>query len=185
MKYYLVALFDDQSYQNIEKIQKDVCRKQKIYKNLPTLHITLEVIGDPEPDMEKLSGLISDAIKNYKKFKVESTGIICFEPPYKSANLKIENKGYIIRLARIINETLKEHGFNVRQSISNWDLHVSLANNNFASREWSAREYGEALEKAKKENFHMMATINRLELWKSTNNKKEMVVKSYPLKSFL
>lgn len=185
MKYYLVALFDDQSYQNIEKIQKDACRKNKVFKNIPTLHITLEVIGDPEPDMEKLNGLISDSIKNYKKFKVESTGLVSFEQPYKSVNLKIESKGYIIRLARVINETLEEHGFNVIQSIADLDLHVPLTNLNFNPKECSAKEYEEAYDKAKKEDFHMMATINRLELWKVINSKKEIVVKNFPFRSFL
>lgn len=67
------------------------------------LHITLEVIEDP--NINKLEEVIEKIIKPYKKFKVEINGAICFDPPYKSVNLKIENKGYIMRLARIINDT--------------------------------------------------------------------------------
>ena len=182
MRYYLVALFDKNSYSYIEDIQKNICKKYKIYKNMPMLHITLEIIGDP--DIEKLNKILSDMLKPYKKFKVEINGAICFDPPYKSVNLKIENKGYIIRLARQINETLKLHGFDVRENIDGWDLHVALANTNYAIREWSAKEYVAACESTKKEHIHKMAKIDRIELWKPINNKRDMVIKSFALKDF-
>lgn len=182
MKYYLVALFDEESYTAMEVIQKNICRKYKIYKNIPTLHITLETIEDP--DIDKLSKIIADILKPYKKFKVETNGVICFDPPYKSVNLKIESKGYIIRLARTINDTLKLHGFNVRENIDNWDLHVSLANTNYAVREWSSREYVAACNSAKEEGFYKLSRIERIELWKPINNKREMLVKSFPLRDF-
>ncbi|WP_061316669.1 2'-5' RNA ligase family protein [Clostridium botulinum] len=182
MKCYLVALFDKEDYYKIEKIQRDISKKYKIYRNLPMLHITFEVIEDP--NINKLEEVIEKIIKPYKKFKVEINGAICFDPPYKSVNLKIENKGYIMRLARIINDTLKLHGFKVRENIENWDLHVSLANTNFASREWSAKEYISACSNLKGVGMHEMAKIDRIEIWKPINNKKEMVIKSFPLKEF-
>lgn len=182
MRYYLVALFDKQSYSYMEEIQKTICKKYKLYKNMPMMHITLEVIGDP--NMEKLTKIVSDILKPYKKFKVGINSDICFNPPYKSVNLKVENKGYIIRLARQINDTLKLHGFDVRESIDKWDLHVSLANTNFITRELSAKEYVAACESTKKEDSCRMAKIDRIELWKPISNRREMVVKSFPLRDF-
>ncbi|NEZ47654.1 2'-5' RNA ligase family protein [Clostridium niameyense] len=182
MKYYLVALFDKEDYSKLEKIQRTISKKYKIYKNLPMLHITLEVIDDP--NIDKLEQIISKILSPYKKFKVEINGAICFEPPYKSVNLKIENKGYIIRLARVINETLKLHGFKVRGSIDDWDLHISLANTNFANREWSNKEYSAACSNLKSENIKDMVRVNRIELWKPINNRRDMVIKSFPLRDF-
>ncbi len=182
MRYYLVALFDEESYKEIEPTQKSLCRKYRLYKNLPMLHITLEVIEDP--DLEKLDAVISDIIKPYKKFKVELSDVICFDEPYKSVNLKVESKGYIKRLTRTFNDSLKLHGFNVRENIENWDLHVSLANTNYAQREWTKNEYAAACKNTKNEAFNKMAKIDKIELWKPINNKKEMVVKSYSLKTF-
>jgi 2'-5' RNA ligase len=182
MKYYLVALFDKDSYSKIEEIQKSICKKYKLYKNLPVLHITLEIIGDP--DMNKLDEVLMKILKSYKKFKIEISDVICFDEPYKSVNLKIESKGYIKRLVRIINDTLKLHGFNVRENITNWDLHISLANTNYALRNWSKNEYAAACSAAKKDGFYRLATVNRIELWKPINNKKEMIVKSYPLREY-
>lgn len=182
MKYYLVALFDKGSYSFVENIQKSICRKYKLYKRLPVLHITLEVIDDP--DIEQLDKIVHDLIKPYKKFKVELNGVICFEPPYKSVNLKVEHKGYIIRLARIINDRLHLSNFNVRTNIDHWDLHVSLANTNYASRKWTTEEYRIACEDTKKIDPQRMAKIDRIELWKPINNKKTMTVKSYVLKEY-
>lgn len=182
MKYYLVALFDRDSYSYIERIQRNMCRKYKLYKHMPVLHITLEVIGDP--DMDKLIKIVSKLLKPYKRFKVEINGAICFDPPYKSVNLKIENKGYIIRLARQINDLLKSYKFNVRENIENWDLHVSLANNNYSVRQWSAKEYVAACRTAKKEYIHKMVTIDRIALWKPINNKKEMLIKNFQLREY-
>lgn len=182
MKYYLVALFDKESYSYMEGIQKDLSRKYKLYRNTPMLHITLEIVD--EPDMDKLSKIISDILKPYKKFKVEVNGAMCFDPPHKSVNLRIENKGYIMRLERVFNDTLKLHGFKVRETINDWDLHVAVANTNFAQREWSAREYVAACSSAKKENIYKMAKIDRIELWKPINNRKEMIVASFPLRDY-
>ncbi|SMC26294.1 2'-5' RNA ligase superfamily protein [Clostridium acidisoli DSM 12555] len=182
MKYYLVALFDKDSYSFVENIQKSICRKYKLYRKLPVLHITLEVIDDP--DLDELDKIVTNFIKPYKKFKVELNGVICFEPPFKSVNLKVEHKGYIMRIARNINDKLKLTNFNVRQNIDNWDLHVSLANTNYATRKWSSEEYKIACENTKQLDPQRMAKIDRIELWKPINNKKTMTVKSYVLKEY-
>ena len=182
MKYYLVALLDEDSYTFVEKIQKNLSHKYKLYQDLPTLHITLEVIGDP--DIDQLSTIITDILKPYKKFKVSVNGAICFDPPHKSVNLKIDEQGYIIRLAKKINTALSDHGFLVRENIENWDLHISLANTNYASREWSATEYMDACNLTKQKDIKTLLKIDRVELWKPINNKKKMVVKSFPLRSF-
>jgi 2'-5' RNA ligase len=182
MKYYLVAILDDDSYLYVEKIQKNLSKKYRLYHDLPTLHITLDTISDP--DIEKLSTIITDIIKPYKKFKVSVNGIICFDPPTKSVNLKIDEQGYIIRLVNKINSTLLDRGFIVREGTENWDLHISLANTNFADRDWSISEFTEACEHTKQDNIKTLLKIERLELWKPINNKKKMLVKSFPLKDY-
>jgi hypothetical protein len=182
MKYYLVALFDSDSYKNIEEIQKNVCKKYKLYKNSPSLHIKLEVIGDP--DMEKLDQVISKLIKPYKKFKIEVCDAISIDEPYKSVNLKIQNKGYISRLARTINDTLKLHGFVVREDLTDEDLHISLANTNHSIKELSKQENSISGKAMRQDGFYKFATVDKIELWKPINNKKETVLKTYSLKDF-
>lgn len=182
MKYYLVALFDNESYDFMEELQKNLCRKYKVNRNTPAFHIKMEILGDP--DVDKLTKIINDILRPYKKFKVQINGAICFSSPYKTLNLKIEDKGYISRLVRRINDRLKLHGFEVREDINEWDFHVNLANPNYASKEWNKKEYFSAFENARKENVIKMARVDRIELWKQINNKKEMTVKTFPLRDF-
>lgn len=182
MKYYLVALFDKDSYFYIQRIQKNICRKYKLYKNVPMLHITLEIIENP--DLEKLTKIISDILKPYKKFKVQINDV-SIDSFYKSINLKIENKGYIIRLARQINEILKLHKFNVKESLNDINLKVLLANTNYQMRESNFKEHNNTFhENIKVENTCKMVKIDRIELWKAVNNKKEVILKNFPLRDF-
>lgn len=54
------------------------------YSNLPTLHITLEVIDNP--NLDKLDEVLKKIFKPYKRFKVELNDVVYFEEPHKSIN---------------------------------------------------------------------------------------------------
>lgn len=180
MQYYLVALFDNKSYNLIEPIQKALSKKYNLYKDLPKLHITLTVIEDP--NIESLNKALQNILSSYSKFKVELKDVICFGEPFKSVNLKVNSNGFIKELSRILCKKLKELGFNVTNNPDTWDLHVSLANTNFAKRIWDKAEFESACEKVKTEGFYNIAEIESLELWKPINDEKEMVVLKFPLK---
>jgi len=180
MIYYLVGLFDKVSYEYMESIQKSLCKKYNLYssdENLPKLHITLEIITNPNIDHLDIS--LKNILEDYTKFEVELDGIICFDPPYKSVNLNIKNQGTIYELSKKINSILNSQGFRVREQIENWNLHISLANTTFADREWSTNEYAAACNLAKDENLPKSITVDVVELWKPINNNDEMVVKKY------
>ena len=138
MIYYLVGLFDEISYGYVEAIQKSICSKYNLYKadtNLPKLHITLEIITNP--NICDLDVSLKDILKNYSKFQVELNGVICFDPPYKSVNLNINNTGTIYELSKKLNSILGSKGFNVREHIENCNIHISIANTTFAYIELS------------------------------------------------
>jgi len=180
MVYYLVGLFDKVSYKYMESVQKALCEKYNLFRpesNLPKLHITLEIITDP--NLYDLDISLKNIIKDYTKFEFKLNGVICFDPPYKSVNLNIKNKGTIYELSKNINSNLNLQGFNVRKHIEDWNLHISLANTTFADREWSNNEYTSACNLAKEENFSKTITVDAVELWKPINNNNEMVVKQY------
>lgn len=182
MIYYLVGLFDEDSYKIVHSLQKTLCEKYNLYKlgtDLPKLHITLETITDP--NIFDLDVSIKNILKDYSEFQVELNGVVCFAPPFKSVNLNINNKGTIYELSKKINSILNVQGFNVRQHIESWNLHISLANTTFADREWSDGEYLAACNLAKDENFSKTILIHSLELWKPINDNDEMLVKKYIL----
>ena len=182
MIYYLVGLVDKDSYRYIESMQKSICEKYHLYTddtNLPMLHITLEIITDP--NIEALDISLKNILKDYTKFQVELNGVICFDPPYKSVNLNINNEGTVYELSKKLNSILNSQGFNVRENIESWNLHISLANTNFADREWSNSEYLAACNLAKLEHLSEIITVDTIELWKPINDKDQMVVKKYTL----
>ncbi len=182
MIYYLVGLFDKASYKYMESIQKSLCKKYNLYSSdakLPKLHVTLEVITDP--NLNDLDISLKNILKDYSRFEFELNGVICFDPPYKSVNLNIKNKGTLYELSKGINSNLSLQGFDVRKHIENWNLHISLANKTFADREWSNSEYLAACNLAKDENFSRTISVDTVELWKPINNNNEMVVKKYEL----
>ncbi|MBU3146578.1 2'-5' RNA ligase family protein [Clostridium sp. CF012] len=182
MIYYLVGLFDSDSYKYVESLQKTFCEKYSLYSsgtNLPMLHITLEIITNP--NLCDLDASLKNILMDYTEFQVELNGVICFDPPFKSVNLNINNSGTIYELSKKINSILKSQGFNVREHIENWNLHISLANTVFADREWSNTEYEAACNLAKDENFSKTITVRSVELWKPINDNDEMVVKNYIL----
>jgi hypothetical protein len=180
MKYYLVALFDKDSNEYVEQIQKNICKKYKLFKSLPLLYIPLEIIGDP--DVEKLSKIVLDIIKPYKKFKVLINRAECSNATFKFANLKVENKGYIVRLSRHFNEKLKMYGFDVKENNQEHDLTIPLTGNFFNNKEIPHKDINN--DSIKNESLNRMVTVDRIELWKNVNNKKDMMVKKFQLREY-
>ena len=174
MKYYLVALFDDVSYKNLSPIQRSLSKKYRANRNSPIPYIPLEVIENP--NIDKLNTVIDKILKPYKNFKVELSSTITLCDSNKTLNLKIEKIGYIKKLDRLIGDNLKLHGFNVKND--NTVLHLSLANINYINRDNkkfdTEIEYKPSISTLK---------VNRLELWKISNNRRETLIQTYPLKT--
>lgn len=181
MKYYLVALFDDDSYKSIECIQKNVYRKYKIHKSLPTLHIPLEILDNV--DFDELNSIIEKIIKPFKKFKIEVTDNISYDMNKKCMSIKIQNKGYIKKISRSLNDMFRLHGFSLRDP-NKKDLSISIAHINFPPREFKNPTQSVSLDTIKGCKLDNSIKINRIELWRSVTNKRDCLIKSYSLKDF-
>ena len=182
MKYFLVALFDDQSNSSIQNIQRNICRKYKLYKSSPNLYIPISVITNP--DLEKLDVVISKIIVPYKKFKVGLNNSIGLSENFSQVNLKVEDKGYIFRLARSITDTLDLHGFNVKSDNDNIDLRILLANANHIIKKSCNGGTISIDDTLNKDDFFKYAKVSKIELWKQVSNKKDMLVKTYELREY-
>lgn len=178
MKYYLVALFDDESYKNLNPIQRNLSKKFRANRNSPAPYIPLEVIENP--NIDKLDVVVDKIIKPYKNFKVKLSQEVSISETNKTLNMKIADFGYIKRINRLVNDTLKLHGFNVQEGSDEESMHISLANLNFIPRDMKKFD-GEVTFKSNCETLK----VDRIELWKFSNNKRETLIKSYPLKKNL
>ncbi|MBZ9689638.1 hypothetical protein G9F72_025510 [Clostridium estertheticum] len=182
MKYFLVALFDDGSNSIIQNIQRDICRKYKLYKSSPNLYISICTITNP--DLEKLDVVVSKIMVPYKKFKVNINNNISLTENFTQVNLKVEDKGYIYRLARSITNTLDLHGFNVKSENDNIDLRILIANANHIIKKSCTGGSITIDANLEKDDFYKFAKVCKLELWKQISNKKEMIVKTYDLREY-
>ena len=177
MKYYLVALFDDDSYERIEPIKRNILKKYRLPRNQLSSHITLKTLDNP--NLDELDIVLTKIFKPYKKFKVELTGdIFSYENNMKNINLKIENKGYLNKIHRSLNDMLRLHGFSTRDDRKY--LSVALSTGGVSNRD--KKEHSNALVNKGNHNCETVK-IDRVELWK-VSNKKETILKSYILREY-
>ena len=177
MKYYLVALFDDESYKNLSPIQKNLSKRYKANRNSPIPYIPLEVLENP--NIDKLNLVIDKVLKPYKFFKVELSSKVSVSDTSKTLNLQIHDIGYIKRLSRLLSDNLKLHGFNTKNLSANENIHLTLANMNYFNKEVKRIDGPTEL----KSNLSTLK-VNRLELWKISNNRRETLIQTYSLKHF-
>ena len=180
MKYYIVDLFDEESYKLITPIQKNVSKKYRANRNSPQPYIVLSSLENPT--MEKLNVVLEKVLKPFKKFKVELCDNICVSETNKTVNLKIEHIGYIKKIARIINDTLKLHGFNVLCNDED-ELAISLANLNYFNRDRKNNNQAK-FEENKTNVISPTLKVDRFEIWKISNSRRETLVKSFVLRDF-
>ncbi|SHH35423.1 AKAP7 2'5' RNA ligase-like domain-containing protein [Clostridium grantii DSM 8605] len=180
MNYYLVALIDENSYIKIQSLQKQLSDEYDLYDKLPMLHMTLEVIEDAE--LEKLIPSLHNIFKDTKKMKIKIKNGICFEPPFKSVNLKVENDENIKEFVYDVNHCLKSYNFKVRENVDDWDLHISLANTVFSKKEWLKNEFESACKYIMNLSYDIVPEITEIQLWKPINDDDEMVLFKQKLK---
>lgn len=185
MKYQLVALLDEESRNKVEGIQRQVCKKYRVYKSNPSIYISLNTISNP--DLEKLDKVITKVLSPYKKFKVNILNEVCIAQDAKQTGIAIDKKGYISRIARGLRDTMMLHEFILNCSNDNQDsidLIISLANCNFNIKKAANHSpllLNKSLPREESLNF---AKIDRIELWKLNNNKKDSIVKVFNLKEY-
>ena len=100
----------------------------------------------------------------YKKFKIELSSEISISEDLKTVNLGISYRGYIKKIERSLKDTLKLHGFNVRENNSN-NLSISLANLSYISKDSKRKALdAQIIPQNKIENKTLK--INKFQLWK-------------------
>lgn len=182
MKYYIVALFDGESYETINPIQRNLSRKYRGQRHSPSPYIALEVLDNP--NIDKLNAVVEKVLKPYKRFKVELSEDISFSESLKTLNLKISDKGYIKKISRSLTDMLELNGFSVKDMSDNEDLAISIANLNYIPREAKKNTTEHKCLAVKGENGNLTLKVDKFELWKISNNKKETPIKTYDLKSY-
>lgn len=179
MKYYIVALFDEESYETILPIQRNISKKYKGYRNSPIPHVTLSILDNP--NIEKLTSIVEKVISPYKKFKIELNSNVYISDQLHSLNLQIENRGYITKIKKELFQLLELHGFNDLINLDS-SLSISIANINHSNKDSKRNEMSCDLIRRNAKTTTLK--INKIEIWKFSNNRRETPLKSFILKNF-
>lgn len=180
MKYHLVALFDNRSNDFFEKTQQNLCKRYRLQKINQKFYIPIQTIINP--DMDKYNKIVLDILSPYKKFKIKFNPKIHLDNYSKSLSLKVEKKGYIIRISKKITNTLELNGFTVKPNYEN-NFSIFLANSTYTLRKQLNSESAITIS-SKNSKKNEYAKIDRLELWKVINNRKRLLIKSYNLREY-
>ena len=179
MKYYIVALFDEETYQVISPIQRNMSKKFRANRNSPIPFIPLSCVESPTPD--KLLPIVDKIIAPYKSFRVDANDLVYLFEPTKSINLKMNNSGYIKRLSRCLYDTLSLNGFNTKSFEDNF---ISLANLTYISKDSKKQEVKLNFPDIYDNDDYIKLRVKSIEIWKLPTVKKNIPIKSYTLKDF-
>jgi len=173
MKYYLVALLDRNSGKIIENATRNLVKKLRPQKKTSYYGVIMEVIEDPDP--AKLEQILKDMIKPIRYFKIDVKGNLVFDEDNKTIGLEVVNFGYLKRLSRKFNTMLGLHGFKVRpeESVENTAQLVLFSGER--SKEL------DKVEPVLKTGDDKLFRVDRFELWKNLNFKKESVYTVFDL----
>ncbi|WP_244834124.1 hypothetical protein [Clostridium sp. BJN0001] len=179
MKYYIVALFDEKTYETILPIQRNMSRKFKGSRNSPCPFIP--ILSFDNNDIEHVDSIVKKIISPHKSFRIDALNSVSASESKKSINLKIDNKGYIVKIANELEDFLSLSGINVKRYNN---LYVSLANCNYVPKDLKKQivklNFPELFDK---DNI-LKLRIKKFEIWKTPLVKKVYSLKNYELKSF-
>lgn len=178
MKYYVVALFDKNSYEVLSPIQKKFSKKFRANRRSPIPHIALDVIESS--NIDKVTPVIEKVLKPYKKFKIEFKDNVSLSDSLKTVNLEVVDRGYIKKIYTALTNDFSSSGINVKFSPSN-NIGISLATVNHVNKD--KRNDAAYTKEPDKESINTLK-VDRFEIWKLNPNKKEICLKSFPLRSY-
>lgn len=181
MKYYVVALFDKNSYDVLSPLQKKFSKKFRANRRSPIPHIALDVIESS--NIDKVTPVIEKVLKPYKKFKIEFKDNVSLSESLKTVNLEVIDRGYIKKIYTALTSDFSMNGINVRYSPAN-NVGISLATLNHINKEYKDRNNDAAYTKEPDKESISTLKIDRFEIWRLNPNKKEICLKSFPLRAY-
>ncbi len=176
MRYYLVAVLDKNSTRELDGIQRPLHKKGKNYKKSPYISIPIDTIEDP--DIKLLERTLKDLLKPFRYFHVNITGKYINLADERITGLPVTNFGYLKKIQRHLNEYMRLHGFKVAdERVDDQDFILSMSQDRIPRELENSTNLFSTPDNSKK------FLVDRVELWKSLNAKKDSIVFSIPLKN--
>lgn len=174
MKYYLVAVLSREDNKQLETLQRNLTKKSK-NKKAPYMAVVMDSVEDP--DLNKLENLLREQLTPFRYFHVEMLGKYINSQEEKVTGLPVVNFGYIKMLQRHLNEYMQLAGFKVKERNDESDFIFSMSSDKLPK---VLEQVSPLFEEEDNKNKFM---VEKIELWKTMNSKKDSIVLSFPLKN--
>ena len=176
MRYYLVAVLDKDSNKRFDYIQRPLHKKGKNFKKSPYMAIPIDIIEDP--DLTNLESTLRALLKPYRYFHVDITGKYVNLAEEKITGLPVTNFGYIKKIQRHLNDYMRLNNFKVTEErVDEQDFILSM------SQDRIPKELENSVNLFDTDENRKAFLVDRVELWKTLNAKKESIVFSINLKN--
>lgn len=176
MKYFLVAVLNREGNKELEVLQRPLIKKSRNSKKAPYMAIPIDIVEDPDKD--KLKTFLEELLKPFRYFHVDISGKYINLQDEKITGLPVTNFGYIKKIQRHLNEYMDLSGFKVNpERGDDKDFILSMSMDKLPREFENSKDLFDSLDNKKK------FLVDRIELWKSLNAKKDSIVFSIPLKN--
>ncbi|PKK39834.1 hypothetical protein ABB02_00888 [Clostridiaceae bacterium JG1575] len=176
MRYYLVAVLNRESNKELDVLQRPLHKKGKNFKKSPYMCIPLDVLEDP--DLKTLEKHLRDLLKPFRYFHVDLTGKYINLADERITGLPVANFGYLKKIQRHLNDYLHLYGYCASaERPTDKDFILSM------SQDRLPRELENSSDLFQTEDNRRKFLVDRIEVWKTLNAKKESIVFSVPLKN--
>lgn len=176
MRYFLVAALDRDSNKRLESIQRPLHKRGRNYKKSPYICIPLDTIQDP--DLKVLRTKLTEWLAPFRYFRVQAKGTYLNLPEDRITGLPVENFGYIRRIQRYLNDYLALSGFKVGPEKTPEDTFILSL-----SMDRIPREIDQAAPLFEGDDNTANFKVERIEVWKTLNAKRDSIALSIPLKN--
>ena len=138
--------------------------------------IPIDIIEDP--DLTNLESTLRALLKPYRYFHVDITGKYVNLAEEKITGLPVTNFGYIKKIQRHLNDYMRLNNFKVTEErVDEQDFILSM------SQDRIPKELENSVNLFDTDENRKAFLVDRVELWKTLNAKKESIVFSINLKN--
>lgn len=164
---FLVAVPQGRVLLQAARLQRMLARRYRLYKRLPPLHMTIEVIRPPsDRSFAEAVRTIRAVVERTPPFQIHTDGFVCFPAPHKALAVSVVKTPELERLSKRLHLQLGAAGFGVRDDLDEWEFHITLAGTWNSLREWSDLEFQSACNRLRRRGFQGRCLVTRLELWR-------------------
>ncbi|MGI6037883.1 MAG: 2'-5' RNA ligase family protein [Limnochordia bacterium] len=176
---YLVAIPQGELLEYALRAQGLLAQRYGLYRRLPRLHVTLEMLPALSPaQLTRAIYIIDEICGNTQRLALESRGFQCFPQPHRAMVLTIHEDEALGELRAGLQRELGN--MSLTRDYPDWQLHITIASTLYAAQPWDHDQYEELCALMPRGSVQK-GYCEHLELWKSTIHPEPEILARFSL----